>query len=63
MLWEVCVMGEVTPTGGLRPFLKAPGWPRLWGFFSSPLNPASSLRLGGFFLHLLGASVLRLPVS
>lgn len=63
VLWEVWVMGEVTPIGGLRPFLKLPGWPKLWGFFSSPLHPESSLRLGGFFLHLLGASVLRLPVS
>lgn len=63
ILWEVWVMGEVTPTGGFLLFLKLPGWPKLWGFFSSPLPPKSSLRLGGFFLHLLGASVLRLPES
>lgn len=63
MLCEVWVIGDVTPTGGFLPRFKLPGWPKLWGFFSSPLSPKSSPRLGGFFLHLLGASVLRLPES
>ena len=37
------MIGEVTPTGGLRPFFRLPGCPpRLWGFRAiSPRTPVS----------------------
>ena len=62
-LWEVWVIGDVTPTGGFLPFLNTFPWPRVWGFFSSPLPPSGPSPCGGLvFFHLLADSDLRLPV-
>ncbi|KAG7259717.1 hypothetical protein CRUP_026757 [Coryphaenoides rupestris] len=63
----VCVMGAVTPTGGLRPGLLGtlPCPPRVWGLRSPSPRPASgpSPAPGRAFFHLLAASLLRLPAD
>lgn len=57
-------MGEVTATGGLLPFFRDPGCPRLMGFFSSPTLDASSQLSGRSLRHLeLPGSIFRLPLS
>lgn len=62
-LWEVCVIGDVTPTGGFLPFFNIFPWPRAWGFLSSPFPPSSPSPCVRVFFHLLADSDLRLPVS
>lgn len=58
------VMGEVTATGGVLPFLREPGVPRLTGFFSSPPLGPSSPPSEGSRRHLEEpCSILRLLLS
>lgn len=57
-------MGEVTATGGVLPFFRDPGWPRLMGFFSSPTLDESSQLSGRSLRHLeLLDSIFKLPLS
>lgn len=63
-LWAVCVMGGVTATGGVLPFFRVPGWPRLTGFFRSPTLEESSQLSGRSLRHLEPpGSIFRLPLS
>lgn len=58
------VMGEVTATGGVLPFFRDPGWPRLMGLFSSATLAASSQLSGRSRRHLEPPdSIFRLPLS
>ena len=57
-------MGDVTATGGVLPFFRDPGGPRLMGFFISATLAASSQLSGRSLRHLeLPDSVFRLPLS
>lgn len=57
-------MGEVTATGGVLPFFRGPGCPRVTGFFSSPTLDGSSQLSGRSRRHLAApGSIFRLPLS
>lgn len=57
-------MGDVTATGGVLPFFRDPGCPRLTGFFSSPTLDESSQLSGRSLRHLeVPGSIFRLPLS